>query len=130
MAIVDDSIVRGTTSKQIVKLLKEAGAKEVHMRIASPPLKFPCFYGIDISTRSELIAAEKSVAEIKDLIGADSLGFLSIESLIAAIALPDGRTVPNGGLTVAYFDGNYPTPLYDYEASYRASLAQQQERKG
>lgn len=130
VAIVDDSIVRGTTSKQIVKLLKEAGAKEVHMRIASPPLKFPCFYGIDISTRSELIAAEKSVAEIKDLIGADSLGFLSIESLIAAIALPDGRTVPNGGLTVAYFDGNYPTPLYDYEASYRASLAQQQERKG
>ena len=112
VAIIDDSIVRGTTSKQIVKLLKEAGAKEVHMRIASPPLRFPCFYGIDISTRAELIAADHSVQEI---CGGDrcwlSLGFLSTESLIKAIDIPSGRKVENGGLTVAYFDGKYPTPL-------------------
>ena len=129
VAIIDDSIVRGTTSKQIVKLLKEAGAKEVHMRIASPPLRFPCFYGIDISTRAELIAADHSVAEIKELIGADSLEFLSTESLIKAIAIPGAKASKNGGLTVAYFDGDYPTPLYDYEAGYLASLKQQTERK-
>nr|WP_276535407.1 amidophosphoribosyltransferase [Ligilactobacillus apodemi] len=129
VAIIDDSIVRGTTSKQIVKLLKEAGAKEVHMRIASPPLRFPCFYGIDISTRAELIAADHSVAEIKELIGADSLEFLSTESLIKAIAIPGAKASKNGGLTVAYFDGDYPTPLYDYEAVYLASLKQQTERK-
>ena len=128
VAIIDDSIVRGTTSKQIVKLLKEAGAKEVHMRIASPPLRFPCFYGIDISTRAELIAADHSVQEICEVIGADSLGFLSTESLIKAIDIPSGRKVENGGLTVAYFDGKYPTPLYDYEADYLASLKQQEER--
>ncbi|MEO2783470.1 amidophosphoribosyltransferase, partial [Ligilactobacillus ruminis] len=89
VAIIDDSIVRGTTSMQIVRMLKEAGAKEVHMRIASPPLKFPCFYGIDISTRSELMAANYSIDEMCKMIGADSLGFLSVESLIEAIDLPD-----------------------------------------
>lgn len=128
VVIIDDSIVRGTTSKQIVRLLKDAGAKEVHMRIASPPFRFPCFYGIDISTRSELIAADHSTEEICKLIGADSLEFLSIESLINAIAIKEAENLPNGGLTVAYFDGEYPTPLYDYEADYLASLKQQTER--
>lgn len=129
VAIIDDSIVRGTTSMQIVRMLKEAGAKEVHMRIASPPLKFPCFYGIDISTRSELMAANHSIDEMCKMIGADSLGFLSVESLIEAIDIPDACNAPNGGLTVAYFDGKYPTPLYDYEEGYLASLNKQHQRE-
>jgi amidophosphoribosyltransferase len=129
VAIIDDSIVRGTTSKQIVHLLREAGAKEVHMRIASPPLRFPCFYGIDISTRSELMAANYSVTEMCEQIGADSLEFLTIPNLIKAISVPDGRNTPHGGLCVAYFDGDYPTPLYDYEAGYLASLKKQQARE-
>ena len=129
VVVVDDSIVRGTTSKQLVKLLREAGAKEVHMRISSPPFKFPCFYGIDISTRSELMAANHTVEEMSDLIGADSLGFLSIPSLIKAISVKGGADYPNGGLTVAYFDGKYPTPLYDYEEAYLTSLKSQQERE-
>ena len=129
VAIIDDSIVRGTTSMQIVRMLKEAGAKEVHMRIASPPLKFPCFYGIDISTRPELMAANYSIDEMCKMIGADSLGFLSVESLIEAIDIPDAGNAPNGGLTVAYFDGKYPTPLYDYEEGYLASLNKQHQRE-
>ena len=129
IVIVDDSIVRGTTSKQIVKLLRDAGAVEVHMRIASPPFKYPCFYGIDVSTRSELLAANHSVEEMCRVIGADSLEFLSIESLIKAISIPNANKYPNGGLTVAYFDGQYPTPLYDYEADYLKSLQQQTLRK-
>ena len=129
VAIIDDSIVRGTTSKQIVKLLREAGAKEVHMRIASPPLRFPCFYGIDISTRAELMAANYSVPEMCSIIGADSLEFLSIDNLIKAISVPDAGAAPNGGLCVAYFDGKYPTPLYDYEAGYLKSLEKQKARE-
>lgn len=129
VVMVDDSIVRGTTSKQIVRLLKRAGAKEVHVRIACPPFKYPCYYGIDVSTRAELLAANHSVAEMQQIIEADSLGFLSKEGLIKAINLPDGKGVPNGGLTTAYFDGKYPTPLEDYAASFAASLQQTAEQK-
>ncbi|MDR3157347.1 MAG: amidophosphoribosyltransferase [Lactobacillales bacterium] len=120
VVMVDDSIVRGTTSRRIVSLLKEAGAKKVHVAIASPPLRFPCFYGIDIQERRELIAANHSVEEIQEIIGADSLHFLSEEGLIEAIGLPkkDGKT----GLCLAYFNGDYPTPLYDYEEEYQKSL--------
>lgn len=118
--MVDDSLVRGTTSRRIVQLLKEAGAKEVHVRIASPPLKFPCFYGIDIQSRKELIAANHSIGEIKQLIGADSLEFLSEEGLIDAIGL--NFDAPYSGLCMAYFNGDYPTPLYDYEEDYQSSL--------
>ncbi|MDU4933147.1 MAG: amidophosphoribosyltransferase [Enterococcus gallinarum] len=118
--MVDDSIVRGTTSRRIVQLLKEAGAKEVHVRIASPPLRYPCFYGIDIQTRKELIAAQQSVEEIRQTIGADSLAFLSETGLIEAIGLD--LDAPYSGLCMAYFNGDYPTPLYDYEESYLASL--------
>src|SRR5699024_994181 len=124
-----DSIVRGTTSKQLVKLLREAGAKEDHMRISSPPFKFHCFYGIDISTRSDLMAANHTVEEMSDLIGADSLGFLSIRSLIKVISVKGGADYSNSRLTVAYFDGKYPTPLYDYEEAYLTSLKSQQERE-
>lgn len=118
--MVDDSIVRGTTSRRIVQLLKEAGAKEVHVRIASPPLRYPCFYGIDIQTRKELIAARQSVEEIRQTIGADSLAFLSETGLIEAIGLD--LDAPYSGLCMAYFNGDYPTLLYDYEESYLASL--------
>ncbi|MFC0361168.1 amidophosphoribosyltransferase [Enterococcus canintestini] len=121
--MVDDSIVRGTTSRRIVDLLKEAGAKEVHVRIASPPLKYPCFYGIDIQTRKELIAANHSVEEIRQVIGADSLSYLSEDGLIDAIGLD--FDAPYGGLCMAYFNGDYPTPLYDYEEKYQASLKEQ-----
>ncbi|MBO0431665.1 amidophosphoribosyltransferase [Enterococcus sp. DIV0660C] len=120
IVMVDDSIVRGTTSRRIVRLLKEAGAKEVHVRIASPPLKYPCFYGIDIQTRKELIAANHSIEEIRQCIGADSLEFLSEEGLITAIGLQE--EAPYSGLCMAYFNGDYPTPLYDYEEKYQASL--------
>lgn len=120
VVMIDDSIVRGTTSRRIVQLLKEAGAIEVHVAIGSPALAYPCFYGIDIQTRRELIAANHSVEETRQIIGADSLTYLSIDGLIDSIGLEtDG---PNGGLCVAYFDGKYPTPLYDYEEEYRRSL--------
>lgn len=120
VVMVDDSIVRGTTSRRIVQLLREAGASEVHVAIASPPLKYPCFYGIDIQTRRELIAANHSVDEICEIIGADSLTYLSLDGLIESVGLE--TDAPNGGLCVAYFDGNYPTPLYDYEERYLQSL--------
>lgn len=120
VVMIDDSIVRGTTSRRIVQLLKEAGAAEVHVAIASPPLAYPCFYGIDIQTREELIAANHTVEETREIIGADSLTYLSIEGLIDSIGIE--TDAPKGGLCVAYFDGEYPTPLYDYEKRYLESL--------
>ena len=120
VVMIDDQIVRGTTSRRIVQLLKEAGASEVHVAIGSPALAYPCFYGIDIQTRQELIAANHTVEETRQIIGADSLTYLSIEGLIDSIGIE--TDAPNGGLCVAYFDGNYPTPLYDYEEEYRRSL--------
>lgn len=118
--VIDDSIVRGTTSKRIVQLLREAGAKEVHMRISSPPLKYPCFYGIDIQTTKELIAAKHSVEEIREYIDADSLAFLSLNGLVESIGLK--KPAPYGGLCVAYFNGDYPTALDDYGEEFLASL--------
>ena len=123
VVMIDDSIVRGTTSRRIVKLLKEAGATEVHVAIASPALAYPCFYGIDIQSREELIAANHTVEETCEIIGADSLTYLSIDGLIDSIGID--TDAPNGGLCVAYFDGNYPTPLYDYEERYLESLNEQ-----
>ena len=120
VVMIDDSIVRGTTSRRIVKLLKEAGATEVHVAIASPALAYPCFYGIDIQSREELIAANHTVEETCEIIGADSLTYLSIDGLIDSIGIDTDE--PNGGLCVAYFDGKYPTPLYDYEERYVESL--------
>ena len=118
--LVDDSIVRGTTSKYIVQLLREAGATEVHMRIASPPFRFPSVYGIDIQNRKELIAADHSVEEIREMIGVDSLAFLSITGTVDSIGL--NFEAPYKGLCMSYFTGDYPTPLYDYEADYRKSI--------
>ena len=82
VVMVDDSIVRGTTSRRIVTMLKEAGATEVHVVISSPPIKNPCFYGIDMSSDEELIASNNSIEEIRELIGADSLTFLSVEGMV------------------------------------------------
>lgn len=113
VVLVDDSIVRGTTCAFIVKLLKDAGAIEVHLRIASPPFKYPSFYGIDIQDRKELIAAHKSKEEMRQQFGADSLEFLSETGLIDAIGLK--YDFPYNGLDLSYFNGDYPTPLYDYE---------------
>ena len=100
VAIIDDSLVRGTTSKQIVKMLKDAGAREVHMRIAAPEIKFPCRYGIDTPTQSELISASFTPEEIAEKMGADSLGFLSIEGLVESLGTE--RTY-----SLVSFDGNY-----------------------
>ena len=123
VVMIDDSIVRGTTSRRIVKLLKEAGATEVHVALASPALAYPCFYGIDIQSREELIAANHTVEETCEIIGADSLTYLSIDGLIDSIGID--TDAPNGGLCVANFDGKYPTPLYDYEERYLESLNEQ-----
>lgn len=112
--LVDDSIVRGTTCAYIVQLLKDAGATEVHLRIASPRFMHPCFYGIDIQEKSELIAAHKSIAEMNQMFGSDSLKFLSEDGLIDAIGL--GADAPYSGLDMSYFNGDYPTYLYDYES--------------
>jgi amidophosphoribosyltransferase len=105
VVLVDDSIVRGTTTPKVINLLRRAGAKEVHMRICAPPIRYPCFFGVDMATRGELIAARKTVPEIRDFIGADSLGYLSIEGLIKAVALP--RDI----FCLACFTGNYPIPV-------------------
>jgi amidophosphoribosyltransferase len=105
MVVVDDSIVRGTTTPKVVKLLRRAGAKEVHMRICAPPIRYPCFFGVDMATRAELIAAHKTVPEVRDFIGADSLGYLSIEGLIKAVALPKEI------FCMACFTGDYPIPV-------------------
>lgn len=99
--VVDDSIVRGTTTPRIVAMLRKAGAAEVHMRITSPPIKHPCFYGVDMATRAELIGAHNSVEEIRAHIGADSLGFLSLEGTVRATAVGEGRHC------TACFSGNY-----------------------
>ncbi|AWB43390.1 amidophosphoribosyltransferase [Paenibacillus sp. CAA11] len=108
VVMIDDSIVRGTTSRRIVNLLREAGATEVHVRITSPPFKNPCFYGIDTPDRRELIASSKSVEEICREINADSLSFLSSEGLIEAVG-GDNVKDYKGGLCMACFDNDYPT---------------------
>jgi amidophosphoribosyltransferase len=105
VVLVDDSIVRGTTSGRIVRLLREAGAREVHVRISSPPIRWPCFYGVDTSSRGQLIAARLGVEEIRQAIGADTLGYLSLAGLVAAVGLPQDV------LCMACLDGRYPTPL-------------------
>jgi amidophosphoribosyltransferase len=112
LIVVDDSIVRGTTTRQIVELLRRAGAAEVHVRISAPPIYHPCFYGIDTQVETELIAATHSEEEIRAFIGADSLGYLSIRGVLAALDLPYDR------FCFACFDGNYREPV-PYDARSR-----------
>ncbi|HSK54414.1 MAG TPA: amidophosphoribosyltransferase [Jiangellales bacterium] len=111
LVVVDDSIVRGNTQRALVRMLREAGATEVHVRISSPPVKWPCFYGIDFATRAELIATGLRVDEICRSIGADSLGYVSLEQLVEA------TTVPMDALCRACFDGVYPVRLPDRAAT-------------
>ena len=118
LVVVDDSIVRGTTTKQIVALLRKAGATEVHVRISAPPIFHPCFYGIDTQIETELIAARSSVEEIRDFIGADSLGYLSIQGVLAGLDLPYER------FCFACFDGRYPVAV-PYDATSHKFILEQ-----
>jgi len=109
VVLVDDSLVRGTTSRKIVRLVREAGAKEVHVRISCPPTISPCYYGVDTPRREELIAAQQSPEEIRQFLGADSLGYLSLESLRAAVGDTQGK------FCTACYTGVYPTELVQLE---------------
>ena len=109
IVLVDDSIVRGTTSKYIIKLLKEAGAKEVHVRIASPAMIAPCFYGVDTSSLEDLISARMDLEELRKYIAADSLAFLSVEGL---------RKGLGDNICAACFDKNYPTYLFGLDKKF------------
>ena len=108
IVMVDDSIVRGTTSARIVRLLRESGAKEIHMRVSAPPFMNPCYYGTDIDSRENLIACNHSIKEIEKIIGVDSLGYLSVGN-VKQIA----KGVCGSGYCTACFDGNYPTTVPD-----------------
>lgn len=105
VVVVDDSIVRGTTTPRIVNLLRRAGVKEVHLRICAPPIRYPCFFGVDMPTRWELLAAQKSVEEIRRFVDADTLGYLSIPGLLKSVGLPQEK------LCLACFTGDYPIPV-------------------
>jgi amidophosphoribosyltransferase len=105
MVVVDDSIVRGTTTPRVVSLLRKAGVKEVHLRICAPPIRHPCFMGVDMATEWELIAARCTIPEIRDYLGTDSLGYLSVDGLLQAVGLP--RDI----FCLACFTGDYPIPV-------------------
>ena len=106
LVVVDDSIVRGTTTPHVVELLRRAGATEIHLRVCAPPIKHPCYLGVDMATRDELIAARKTVPEICQLTGADTLGYLSVRGLMDV-----ARGRQQGGFCDACFTGNYPVPV-------------------
>ena len=120
LVVVDDSIVRGTTTRQIVGLLRRAGAREVHVRISAPPIFHPCFYGIDTQIETELIASTKSLDEIRSFIDADSLAYLSIGGVLDALDLPRER------FCFACFDGQYPVPV-PYDVDNHKFLLERQE---
>jgi amidophosphoribosyltransferase len=115
LVVVDDSIVRGTTTRQIVSMLREAGAAEVHMRVSSPPYRWPCFFGMDTSRRSELLAADLSVGEIREYLGVDSLAYLELPRLLAATGAP-----PTSFCT-ACLTGNYPVAVTPEEGAFEAA---------
>lgn len=115
VVVVDDSLVRGTTSRGLVSMLRDAGAREIHFRLASPPVRFPCFYGIDLPTREELIAADMSTEEIREYLQVDSLGYLSLEGMLESVAA-------SGTFCHACFSGEYTAPLVDIERGYPAHV--------
>jgi amidophosphoribosyltransferase len=126
VVLLDDSIVRGTTSRKIVRMVREAGAREVHLRSASPPIRFPDFYGIDMPDQDKLLAATHSLEQMRDFLGVDSLGFLSVEGLYSAMEAGP-RDPVNPQFTDHYFTGDYPTRLLDREvAEGRNDLVQRQ----
>ena len=110
VVIIDDSIVRGTTSRKIVKMVRDAGAREVHLRISSPPVEWPCYYGIDTPTRRELIASSHSPEEIARYVTADSLGYVTIGGMVSAVGKPESS------LCHACFSGKYPVPFEETRA--------------
>lgn len=112
VVIVDDSIVRGTTLKQLVQVVRNAGAKEVHVRISSPPIKNPCYYGMDFPTWKELIASDRSVEEIREYLGADSLEYLSLEGMLDSMPRANGQNY-----CTACFNGKYPVKIDDLESN-------------
>jgi amidophosphoribosyltransferase len=120
LIVVDDTIVRGNTQRALVRMLREAGAAAVHVRISSPPVRWPCFYGIDFATRAELIATGLGVEEVRAAIGADSLGHISLASMVAATGQPVDR------LCTACFTGTYPIELPDDERLGKHLLEQDQ----
>jgi amidophosphoribosyltransferase len=114
--LIDDSIVRGTTSIKIVQMMRDAGATEVHMRIAAPPIKYPDFYGIDTPVQEQLLAANNSLQEMCSYIGADSLAFLTVDGLYKAMGHENGRDATNPAYTDHCFTGDYPTQLQDQKS--------------
>ena len=112
--IVDDSIVRGTTLKALVKRLRDAGAKEVHIRVSSPPIKHPCFYGMDFPTKEELIASQKEIEETEKYLGVDSLKYLSLEAMLNAMPKDNGQDY-----CTACFSGNYPVQIEEMQIKER-----------
>jgi amidophosphoribosyltransferase len=124
LVVVDDSIVRGNTSKQIVKMLYNAGAKEIHMRISSPPLIYPCFYGIDMATQSEFIANHRTVEEIRSYLGVNSLAYLSIDGLVKAIG------EPKDNFCFACFNGDYPVDVSEILEYDKYSLDSEIKKQG
>jgi amidophosphoribosyltransferase len=110
--VVEDSLVRGTTFRKQAKILRQAGAKEIHLRISCPPIRNPCYYGIDFPDRAQLIANNKSVEEIRDYLGVDSLGFLSVEGLLSAV------TQPTKNYCNACWTGKYPVAPVDSMDKY------------
>jgi amidophosphoribosyltransferase len=113
VVVVDDSIVRGTTSRKLIKMLRNAGAREVHFRVSSPPIVSPCFYGVDMPTREELIGSSKSVEQIREYLDVDTLGYLSLPGLLSLPSL-DGRD-----FCVACFSGKYPTKIEENSGKHR-----------
>ena len=116
IALVDDSIVRGTTSIKIVEMLRNCGVSEIHMRIASPPVKYPCFYGIDTPTKEELLASKFTIDEIMKMINVDSLKFVSLDGVYRALGHKNGRDDKNPVFTDHYFSGDYPVNLVDFNS--------------
>ncbi len=113
IVLVDDSIVRGTTSSKIVKMMRDAGAREVHFRIASPPITHPDYYGIDTPERDKLLAATHDLEGMREFIGADTLAFLSVDGIYRAMGYEKGRDPVRPQFTDHCFTGDYPTPLTD-----------------
>tara|TARA_B100000524_G_scaffold315485_1_gene193668 strand:+ start:240 stop:1700 length:1461 start_codon:yes stop_codon:yes gene_type:complete len=116
IALIDDSIVRGTTSIKIVEMLRNCGVKKIHMRIASPPVKFPCYYGIDTPTKEELLASKFSIKDIQKYIGVDSLNFISLDGVYKALGHNNGRDKNRPEFTDHYFSGDYPVELVDQKS--------------
>ena len=117
LVIVDDSIVRGTTLRKLVQMLRRAGAAEVHVRIGCPPIIAPCFYGVDMKTRDQFVATNRTVDQIAELITADSLGYISIDGLVEALG------IPSSDLCLACVNGEYPTSIPGERQRFQTRLS-------